>query len=47
MSLQPGDVPDTFADVSDHSSDFDYSPSTQIEYGIENSIRWYREYYGV
>ncbi len=45
--LQPGDVPDTYADVSHLIRDFDYRPSTSIEKGIEKFISWYREYYRV
>lgn len=45
--LQPGDVPDTFADVADLVRDFDYSPKTSIEEGITVFVDWYREYYKI
>jgi len=47
LPLQPGDVPDTYADVDALIEDVDYKPSTPIETGIENFVRWYRDYYGV
>lgn len=47
LPLQPGDVADTFADVSDLERDVGYKPSTSVESGVENFVRWYREYYGV
>jgi UDP-glucuronate 4-epimerase len=45
LPLQPGDVPDTFADVEALVSDVGYKPSTSIEQGIERFIGWYRDYY--
>ena len=45
LPIQPGDVPDTFADVDDLVKDFNYKPSTSIEMGVEKFIRWYNEYY--
>jgi len=45
LPLQPGDVPDTYADVADLVRDVDYMPSTSIEEGIANFVDWYREYY--
>ena len=45
--LQPGDVPDTYADVDALVEDVDYKPTTPIEEGIKNFIDWYREFYGV
>jgi UDP-glucuronate 4-epimerase len=46
LPLQLGDVPDTFADVDALIADVDYQPSTPIEVGVENFVRWYRDYYG-
>jgi UDP-glucuronate 4-epimerase len=43
--LQPGDVPDTFADVSDLIEAVGYKPETPIEVGVRNFVDWYREYY--
>ncbi|MFD0737913.1 NAD-dependent epimerase [Lysobacter koreensis] len=47
LPLQPGDVPDTHADVEALRRDTGYSPSTTIEVGIERFVGWYRDYYGV
>lgn len=47
LPLQPGDVPDTYADVDALIEDVDYRPSTPVETGIENFVRWYRDYYKV
>ena len=46
MPMQPGDVPATFADVDDLIRDVGFKPATSIEVGIENFVKWYREYYG-
>ncbi|HEY6529253.1 MAG TPA: NAD-dependent epimerase [Cellvibrionaceae bacterium] len=45
LPLQLGDVPDTYADVDALIADVDYQPSTPIEVGVENFVRWYRDYY--
>jgi len=45
LPLQPGDVPETFADVQGLVADVGYKPDTSIEDGIEKFIRWYRDYY--
>lgn len=45
--LQPGDVPETYADVNDLMRDVGFKPSTPIEYGIGKFVEWYKEYYGV
>jgi UDP-glucuronate 4-epimerase len=47
LPLQPGDVPDTYADVSDLSSQFGYKPSTPVHQGIAQFVKWYRSYYSV
>ncbi len=47
LPLQLGDVPDTFADVDALIEDVNYKPTTTVETGIENFVRWYREYYKV
>ena len=43
--LQPGDVPDTFANVQSLVDDLGYRPATSIETGIGNFVDWYLEYY--
>jgi len=45
LPLQPGDVPDTYADVEALVTDVGYKPSTGIQQGIENFVKWYRDYY--
>jgi len=47
LPLQPGDVPATWADVSDLVRDMNYKPDTSIEVGIARFIEWYREFYKV
>jgi UDP-glucuronate 4-epimerase len=47
LPLQPGDVPDTEADVSDLARDVGYRPATSVEHGVSEFVRWYRSYYGV
>lgn len=47
LPLQPGDVVATYADVDALIKDVDYKPSTSIETGVENFVRWYREFYQV
>lgn len=47
LPLQPGDVPDTYADVDALIEDVDYKPSTPVETGIANFVEWYRNYYKV
>ena len=47
LPLQPGDVPDTFAEVSDLVRDFDYKPSTTINQGVVKFIEWYKNYYNI
>ncbi len=47
LPLQPGDVPDTYADVADLVKDVDYRPSTPVETGVARFVDWYREYYQV
>jgi UDP-glucuronate 4-epimerase len=47
LPLQPGDVPDTYADVDDLIRDVGFKPSTSIDEGIEKFIEWYRSYYKV
>jgi UDP-glucuronate 4-epimerase len=47
LPLQPGDVPDTYADVQELVQDVGYKPATTIETGVRAFIDWYREYYRV
>lgn len=45
LPMQPGDVPDTWADVSALRRDVGYAPSTSIEEGVERFVAWYRGYF--
>ena len=45
LPLQPGDVPDTYADVQDLVNDVGYKPNTSVEEGIANFVKWYLDFY--
>jgi len=45
LPLQPGDVPATWADVSDLESDLGYKPNTDIKVGVRRFVEWYRGYF--
>ena len=45
LPLQPGDVPDTYANVEDLVADVGYKPDTSVEVGIANFVKWYQDYY--
>jgi UDP-glucuronate 4-epimerase len=45
LPMQPGDVPDTYANVEALISDVGYKPNTSIEQGVEQFVKWYLEYY--
>ena len=47
LPMQPGDVYQTYADVTDLVQDYDFKPNTTIEEGLSRFVRWYREYYRV
>lgn len=47
LPLQPGDVPETYADITGLAEDFGFKPSTPIGEGIERFVAWYRDYYQV
>ena len=47
LPLQPGDVPDTYADVSDLVEQFCYKPATPVTQGISNFVAWYRSYFNI
>lgn len=47
LPLQPGDVPDTWADAEDLANDVGYRPGTPIEVGVKNFVDWYLDYYEV
>lgn len=47
LPLQPGDVPDTFADSSALQQSVGYKPATSVDEGVNRFVQWYREYYAV
>jgi UDP-glucuronate 4-epimerase len=44
QDIKPGDVPKSFADISAITRDLGFQPSTSIEIGVPNFVRWYRDY---
>jgi len=46
LPMQPGDVPETFADIDDLVRDVGYRPATPIETGVKNFVEWFCRYYG-
>jgi UDP-glucuronate 4-epimerase len=46
LPMQPGDVPETFADIDDLVRDVGYRPATPIETGVKNFVDWFCQYYG-
>ena len=47
LPLQPGDVPDTYADVSNLVKNFDYKPKTSVAEGVSNFVNWYKTYFNL
>ena len=47
LPLQPGDVPDTYSNVDNLKKKFNYKPSTTVIEGINNFVRWYKDYYKI
>lgn len=47
LPMQPGDIPATYADVSDLEGEISFSPVIMIDEGIRRFVNWYREYYSV
>ena len=47
LPLQAGDVPKTYADVSDLIEDLNYKPNTSIEKGVSEFIDWYRDFFNI
>jgi UDP-glucuronate 4-epimerase len=47
LPLQPGDVPDTYADVADLARDTGYHPATPVAEGVARFVAWYRDFYRV
>ena len=47
LPLQPGDDPDTYANVDELVEQFGYKPSTTVEEGVRRFVEWYRDYFKV
>ncbi|MBU2886610.1 NAD-dependent epimerase [Gilvimarinus agarilyticus] len=45
LPMQPGDVPDTYADVADLVANFNYQPMTTVDEGVSQFVQWYRAFY--
>ena len=47
LSLQPGDVPDTYANTDNLNEKFNYKPSTSVVEGVSSFVTWYKDYYKI
>jgi UDP-glucuronate 4-epimerase len=47
LPMQPGDVPQTYADIDDLFNDVGFQPNTSIQRGIAKFIDWYKDYYNL
>ncbi len=47
MPMQPGDVRDTYADISAIQRDLGFQPTTSIDVGVPRFVDWYRDYHGI
>jgi UDP-glucuronate 4-epimerase len=47
LPMQPGDVSETFADITAIQRDHGFTPQTTIDEGVPRFVRWYREYHGL
>ena len=47
LPLQPGDVPDTYADTDNLNKKFNYKPSTSVIEGVSKFVKWYMDYYSL
>ena len=45
LPLQPGDIPNTNANVDSLVKEFDYKPTTSVFDGVSNFVKWYKDYY--
>ncbi len=46
LPMQPGDVYQTYADITDLMADFDFRPNTPLKQGLEAFVSWFKPYYG-
>jgi UDP-glucuronate 4-epimerase len=47
LPMQAGDVQDTYADMDGMKRDFNYSPKTSLDEGLEKFVQWYKSFYDV
>jgi UDP-glucuronate 4-epimerase len=47
MPMQPGDVRDTYADISAIRNDLGFAPTISIDQGVPRFVQWYRAYHGI
>ena len=47
VTMQPGDVPVTYADTTPLERDYGYKPSTELRTGLRNFARWYKDFYKI
>jgi UDP-glucuronate 4-epimerase len=47
LPLQPGDVPDTYADVDSLVKELNYQPSMSVKQGVKNFVEWFKEYHKI
>jgi len=47
LPMQPGDVYQTYADITELEKDFGFRPQTSIDYGLSMFVKWYKEYYHI
>jgi UDP-glucuronate 4-epimerase len=47
LSIQPGDVPNTWANIDDFVKKFDYKPKNSIEEGVIKFVNWFEKYYKI
>jgi UDP-glucuronate 4-epimerase len=47
LPLQPGDVPDTYADMNDLVAEFGYKPEMDVKRGVANFVAWFKQYHSL
>ena len=47
LPMQPGEVPETYADIDSITRDIGFRPTTTIDEGVPRFVAWYREYHEV
>jgi UDP-glucuronate 4-epimerase len=45
LPLQPGDMPESYADISDLANHFQYKPATSIDEGVSKFVSWYQDFF--